>query len=55
MHRKLQRRTGMAPRLIMSGGAAVKIAPIVTELQVEMVETLIFDGLLQLQSHRLAL
>jgi type III pantothenate kinase len=55
MHHKLQRRTGLAPRLIMSGGAAVKIAPIVTELKVEMVETLIFDGLLQLQSRRLAL
>ena len=55
MHRKLQVRTGMEPALIMSGGAAVKLAPIVTDLKVEMVETLIFDGLLHLQSHRLAL
>ena len=55
MHRKLHRQTGLEPRLIMSGGAAVKITPIVTELKVEMVETLIFDGLLQLQSRRLAL
>ncbi|MDQ6627127.1 MAG: type III pantothenate kinase [Pseudomonadota bacterium] len=54
MHRKLGRRTGQAPVLFMSGGAASKLAPM-TDLPVEMVETLIFDGLLQLQSKRLAL
>jgi type III pantothenate kinase len=55
MHRKLRAQTGMEPVLIMSGGAAVKLAPTVTDLKVEMVDTLIFDGLLHLQSHRLAL
>jgi len=54
MHRKLQHRTGAAPALIMSGGAAVKLASL-TELQVEMAESLIFDGLLHLQAKRLAL
>jgi type III pantothenate kinase len=54
MHRRLQGRTGAEPALIMSGGAAVKLAPI-TGLPFETVDTLIFDGLLQLQSHRLAL
>jgi type III pantothenate kinase len=54
MVRKLRARTGEEPALIMSGGAAVKLAPI-TELHFETVDTLIFDGLLQLQSHRLAL
>jgi type III pantothenate kinase len=54
MYRKLRARTGEEPALIMSGGAAVKLAPI-TELPFETVDTLIFDGLLQLQSHRLAL
>lgn len=54
MHRKLQARTGLSPVLIMSGGAAVKLAPVI-ELPFELVDTLIFDGLLQLQSHRLAL
>jgi type III pantothenate kinase len=54
MHRKLLTRTGQQPALIMTGGAAVKLAPI-TDLAFETVETLIFDGLLQLQSHRLAL
>jgi type III pantothenate kinase len=54
MHRKLQRHTGQAPALIMSGGAAVKLDSS-TELHAEMVDTLIFDGLLQLQAKRLAL
>jgi len=54
MHRKLQKRTGQAPVLIMSGGAAVKLAPI-TDLAFETVDTLIFEGLLQLQARRLAL
>ena len=54
MHRKLRARTGQEPALIMSGGAAVKLVPI-TELAFETVDTLIFDGLLQLQSHRLSL
>jgi type III pantothenate kinase len=54
MHRKLLARTGQAPLLIMTGGAAVKLAPI-TDLRFETVDTLIFEGLLQLQSHRLAL
>jgi type III pantothenate kinase len=54
MHRKLLARTGQAPVLIMTGGAAVKLAPII-DLVFETVDTLIFEGLLQLQSHRLAL
>jgi type III pantothenate kinase len=54
MHRKLLAHTGEKPVLIMTGGAAVKLAPIIG-LKFEMVDTLIFEGLLQLQSHRLAL
>lgn len=54
MHRKLMQRTGMEPALLMTGGAAVKLAPI-TDLGFETVDTLIFDGLLQIASHRLAL
>ena len=54
MHRKLRAHTGAEPMRIMTGGAAVKLAPI-TDLPFETVDTLIFDGLLQLQSHRLAL
>ncbi|MDQ6640672.1 MAG: type III pantothenate kinase [Pseudomonadota bacterium] len=54
MHRKLLKRSGQEPALIMSGGAAVKLASI-SDLRFETVETLIFEGLLQLQSKRLAL
>ena len=52
MHAKLLKRTGQTPALIMTGGAAVKLAPII-DLPFETVDTLIFDGLLQVQSHRL--
>jgi type III pantothenate kinase len=51
-HRKLLERTGQQPALFMTGGAAVKLAPI-TDLAFETVDSLIFDGLLQVQSHRL--
>jgi type III pantothenate kinase len=53
-HRKLVARTGVEPLVYMTGGAAVKLAPI-TDLRVQTVDSLIFDGLLQIQSHRLAL
>jgi type III pantothenate kinase len=52
--RRLAARTGQSPLLLMSGGAAAKLAPI-TDLPFEMVETLVFEGLLMLQSRRLAL
>ncbi len=51
MHRKLHQRTGLPPALIMSGGAAVKLAPM-PDLHFEMVDTLVFDGLLRLQVDR---
>jgi type III pantothenate kinase len=52
--RRLRERTGAAPMLLMTGGAAVKLAPI-TDLPFETIDTLIFEGLLLMQSHRLAL
>jgi type III pantothenate kinase len=52
-HRKLVELSGQDPLLLMTGGAAVKLAPI-TDLRFETVDTLIFDGLLALQAHRLA-
>ena len=54
MHRKLLAHTGQQPALIMTGGAAVKLSPII-DLPFDTVDTLIFEGLLQLQSHKLAL
>ena len=50
--RRLQQRTGQEPLLLMTGGAAVKLAPTV-DLPFETVDTLIFDGLLLIQQARL--
>lgn len=44
-YRRLQSRCGQDPLLLMGGGAAVKLAPI-TDLPLEHVDSLIFDGLL---------
>ena len=52
--RRLHQRTGQEPMLLMTGGAAVKLAPI-TDMPFETLETLIFEGLLVMQSKRLAL
>ncbi len=51
---RLRRRTGEEPLLLMTGGAAAKLAS-ATEPPFETVDTLIFEGLLLFQSHRLAL
>ncbi|MBZ8139060.1 type III pantothenate kinase [Rubrivivax gelatinosus] len=53
-HRRLLQRTGASALLLMTGGAAVKLAPMV-DLPFEIVDTLIFEGLLAMQAHRLAL
>jgi type III pantothenate kinase len=52
-HRKLLQLTGQQPALFMTGGAAVKLAPI-TDLAFETVDSLIFDGLIEIQARRLA-
>ena len=53
-YRKLLDRTGQEPMLFITGGAAVKLTPI-TDLPFETVDTLIFEGLLLIQSRRLGL
>jgi type III pantothenate kinase len=54
IHRRLVAHCGGAePLALMTGGAAVKMAPI-TELTFETVDSLIFDGLLSLQAERQA-
>jgi type III pantothenate kinase len=53
-HRKLAQRTGQEPLLLMTGGAAVKLEPFIAP-RFETIDTLIFEGLLLMQSHRLAL
>ncbi len=52
-HRRLLARCGEEPMLLMTGGAAVKLAPI-TDLRFETADSLIFEGLLLMQSHRQA-
>ncbi len=54
MHDHLARRAGEAPLTLVSGGAGWKVAPSLT-IEHELIESLLFDGLLALQSHRLAL
>jgi type III pantothenate kinase len=54
MHRHLAQRCAAEPLTVMTGGAGWKVAPHLG-LHHELIESLIFDGLLALQSHRLAL
>jgi type III pantothenate kinase len=51
VHARLRARCGAEPALLMTGGAASKLAPI-TDLPFETIESLIFDGLLALQRER---
>lgn len=51
MHRKLLQRCGEEPALFMTGGAAVKLAPIL-DLRFETVDALIFEGLLRFEAQR---
>jgi type III pantothenate kinase len=51
MVRQVQRHCGAVPSLLMTGGATPKLAPI-TDLPFEVVDTLIFDGLLVLAAER---
>jgi type III pantothenate kinase len=50
-YEKLRARAGHAPRLYISGGAAVKVGPTLG-LPFETVDLLIFEGLLHLQAGR---
>jgi type III pantothenate kinase len=54
MHRHLAAHCGEPPITLMTGGAGWKVAPYL-DIEHELVDSLIFDGLLVLQSHRLAL
>ena len=54
LHRHLAQRCGEPPLMLMTGGAGWKVAPWLT-IEHELIDSLIFDGLLALQSYRLAL
>jgi type III pantothenate kinase len=49
VHQRLARRTGATPLVLMTGGAGWKVAPHLT-VEHQLVESLIFDGLLALQA-----
>jgi type III pantothenate kinase len=51
MVENLARHTGEAPVVFMTGGAGWKMAPSMS-VQCELVESLIFDGLLEIASRR---
>ncbi|MBV8503731.1 MAG: type III pantothenate kinase [Paucibacter sp.] len=52
MHRHLSARAGHEPTTLMTGGAGWKVSPVL-DIPHELVDSLIFDGLLVLQSQRL--
>lgn len=51
MHRQLQRHCGRMPHCIVTGGAGWKVAPALA-IDYELVESLIFDGLLSIAESR---
>jgi type III pantothenate kinase len=51
MHHHLQQRTGELPVVVMTGGAGWKMQPSMG-MEVELLESLIFDGLLEIASRR---
>jgi len=53
MHRHLKGHTGLPPLTLVTGGAGWKVSPHL-EIEHELVEPLIFDGLLALQAQRAA-
>jgi type III pantothenate kinase len=54
MHRHLSEHCAEKPVVLVTGGAGWKVSSYI-DLPHELVDSLIFDGLLQIQSHRLAL
>jgi type III pantothenate kinase len=52
MHHHLQQRTGQNPLVIMTGGAGWKMLPAMG-MEIELVESLIFDGLLEIAARRI--
>jgi type III pantothenate kinase len=51
MHRSIAQRCGAAPRCVVTGGAGWKVAPYLG-IPYELVESLIFDGLLEIAQRR---
>jgi type III pantothenate kinase len=52
-HKRLAVRTGVAPSVLIAGGAAVKLAPAL-DVDFEIVDTLLFEGLVGMEAARAA-
>jgi type III pantothenate kinase len=52
IYRRLARREGVDPLLLMSGGAAPKLAQLADELPLRQIDNLIFEGLLTLAAEQ---
>lgn len=52
-HKRLSARTGQAPKVLIAGGAAVKLAPAL-DVAFEIVDTLLFEGLVTMEAGRAA-
>ena len=50
-HKRLAARTGAAPRVLIAGGAAVKLAPAL-DVEFEIVDSLLFEGLVGMEAAR---
>jgi len=50
-HKRLAARTGQAPLVLIAGGAAVKLAPAL-DLEFEIVDGLLFEGLVGIEAAR---
>jgi type III pantothenate kinase len=53
MHRHLRKRAGHEPLTLMTGGAGWKVSPSL-DIEHELIESLIFDGILTLQAQRMS-
>jgi type III pantothenate kinase len=52
-HKRLGARTGQVPKVLIAGGAAVKLAPAL-DVEFEIVDSLLFEGLVEMESARAA-
>ena len=50
-HKRLAARSGQAPKVLIAGGAAVKLAPAL-DVEFEIVDSLLFEGLVQMEAAR---
>jgi type III pantothenate kinase len=50
-HKRLAARAGSTPRVLIAGGAAVKLAPAL-DVEFEIVDTLLFEGLVAMEAAR---